>query len=84
MVYSDNEVKRLLREEQARGKGKRPPLSEEVVKRKLGQLRVVENLLAERNFDRFLTRLSEAGLQRGSSDYMLAVAAWLDHWRGRR
>ncbi len=84
MVYKDDEIKRLLREEQARGKGKLPPLSEEVIKRKLEQLRVVENLLAERNYDRFLTRLSEAGLQRGSSDYMLAVAAWLDHWIGQR
>jgi hypothetical protein len=84
MVYNDDEIRRLLREERTRGKGKHPPLSEEVVKRKLEQLRVVENLLAEQNFQRFLGRLSEAGLLPGSYEYTLAAVAWLDHWRGQR
>jgi len=84
MVYSDDEVKRLLREERARGKKKPPPLSEDVIKRKLEQLQVVENLLAESNYQRFLSRLSEAGLTPDSSEYALAALAWLDHWRGQR
>ncbi len=84
MVYDNDEIKRLLKEERARGRRKRPPISEEVVKRKLEQLRVVDNLLAEQNLTRFLNRLSEAGLERNSNEYMLAVAAWLDHWHGRR
>lgn len=84
MVYDDDEVRRLLREERARGKRKHPPISEKVTKRKLEQLRVVDNLLAEQNLTRFLNRISEAGLVPDSYEYMLAVAAWLDHWRGQR
>lgn len=84
MVYKDDEIRRLLREEQTRGKGKVPSLSEEVIKRKLKELKVVENLLAELNLDRFRTRLSEAGLKPGSDEYKLAVGAWLDRWIGQR
>lgn len=84
MVYDDGEIKRLLREEQSRGKGKRPPASEQVLKQYLQRLRIVDDLLAERNFNRFLRRLNEAGLQEGSVHYKLAVDAWLDHWHGRR
>lgn len=84
MVYYDGEIKRLLKEERSRGRGKRPPTSEQAVKRHLQRLRIVDDLLAERNFNRFLRRLNEAGLQEGSDHYKLAVGAWLDHWRGRR
>jgi len=84
MVYDDDEIKRLLKEERARGKRQRQPLSETVIRRKLEQMRVVDDLLAERNFVRFLHRLNEAGLETDSDGYKLAVGAWLDHWRGRQ
>ncbi len=84
MVYGDDEIKRLLKEERARGKRKRPPISEELVKQTLEQMRVVDNLLAEQNLMRFLRRLNEAGLESDSDEYKLAIGAWLDHWHGRR
>ena len=81
MVYKDDEIKRLVKEERHRGKKTSPPLTEAVARRNLERLRVVENLLAERHYSRFIRRLTESGLETDSVEYQMAVAAWLDHWR---
>jgi hypothetical protein len=84
MVYKDDEIKRLVKEERHRGKKTSPPLTEAVARRNLERLRVVENLLAERHYSRFIRRLTESGLETDSVEYQMAVAAWLDHWRDQR
>jgi hypothetical protein len=82
MVYDDDEIRRHLKAERARGK--RPPISEAAAKKLLIQKQVVRNLLAERNFNKFLQRLSDIGLRVGSKDHQDCVDAWLDHRRGQR
>ncbi len=84
MVYKKDEIKRLLKEERHRGRETSPPLTEAVAKRNLERLRVVDSLLAERHYSRFIRRLSESGFETDSEEYQMAVAAWLDHWRGQR
>src|SRR4030095_12650333 len=66
MVYKDDEMKRLVKEERHRGKKTSPPLTEAVARRNLERLRVVENLLAERHYSRFIRRLTESGLETDS------------------
>ena len=82
MAYKDDEIKQLLREERSRGKRRPPPLKEQIEKRLL-ELRIVEELLKERNISLFLKALNAIGLCKGSDDYNLALEAWHDHWRRR-
>ena len=81
MVYDDDEIRRHLKAEHARGK--KPPISETVAKKLLKENQIVQNLLAESNFNKFLQRLSEFGLRVGSKEHQDCVDAWLDHWRGQ-
>jgi hypothetical protein len=84
MVYDTDEIARLLKEERSRGRKCSPPLSQEVLGKKIEQRQLVEKLLAERHLSRFKRRLIEVGLAVESEEYQIAVAAWLDHWRGPR
>jgi hypothetical protein len=84
MVYDNDEIARLLKEERSRGRKGSPPLSQAVVEKKIEQLKLVEKLLAEKHLSRFKRRLIEVGLGVDSEEYQMAVAAWLDHWSGRR
>ncbi len=84
MAYDDNEIKRFSKEQQARSKHRRPPTPENVVRKHLEELRVVEMLLAERDFGKYIRRLNENGLKAGSKEYLLALSAWHDRWHGRQ
>lgn len=82
MTYKDDEIRRHLKSERARGK--KPPLSDAVLKRLLKENEIVRNLLAEPNLEQFKKRLSDLGLRTGSKEHQECVDAWLDHWRGPR
>ena len=82
MPYKDDEIRQLLREERSRGR--KPPLSQEEIRRQLENLRIVEGLLKERNISNFIKALSEIGLRKESKYYHEALVAWHDHWRRRR
>lgn len=82
MTYKKDEIKQLLREERSRGK--KPPQPEEVIRRKLAQMRFIDFVTEEKNLSNFLKALNAIGLHKGTPDYDHALEAWHEYWQGHR
>ena len=77
MAYKDEEIKRLLKEEQSRGK--RPPIPEEIYKERIKKLRDLRKALESDDWDLFKKVLNGYGIKEGTQEYQNAVEIWNRH-----
>ena len=74
MAYKDDEIKRLLKEEQSRGK--RPAPSEEVYKARIKKLTDLRKVLESGDWNLFKKTLNGYGIKEGTKEWHDAVEIW--------
>lgn len=74
MAYTDDEIKRLLKEERSRGK--RPLTPEEIYKARLKRLKDLRKALKSDDWEFFKKQLTASGLKEGSQKWKEAVEIW--------
>jgi hypothetical protein len=74
MAYDDEEIRRLLKEEQSRGK--RPPPTEEIYKARIKKLKDFRKALESGNWDLFRKMLNGYGLKEGTKEWNDAEKIW--------
>jgi hypothetical protein len=74
MDWDPEEIEKIRREEQARGK--KPPVPEEIIREKIKKLKDLQNLLEKGDLILFENYLHAHGLKQGTKEWEEAIKVW--------